>query len=146
MIENIIQTVQGYRATIDGIEMFIPAVPSNRHWHMIQDAIAEGAVVTIEQTQPTPVPNLSFAQLLIGLVSEGWITEVEGDAWTDGVLPSAVLELISSLPTEQQFAARTRAKRPSEILRIDPLVQLLGAAQGKSSDELDQFFRIYSQI
>lgn len=146
MIENITQTTQGYRATIDGIEMFIPDAPSNRHWQMIQDAVAEGAVVTVEQAPQAPVPNLSFSQLLIGLVSESWITEDEGDAWADGNLPSAVLELIQTLPVEQQFAARTRAKRPSEIIRADPLVNLLGAAQGKTEEELTQFFRTYSGV
>lgn len=90
--------------------------------------------------------RLSFAQLLIGLVTEGWITEAEGDAWADGTLPPAIMALISTLPTDQQFAARTRAKRPSEVLRLDPMVQGLGAAQGKSDDELDAFFRTYMQV
>ena len=30
---------------------------------------------------PEPVPDLSFGQMLIGLVAEGWITATEGRAW-----------------------------------------------------------------
>ena len=95
----------------------------------------------------SPVPaSISFAQLVIGLVTEQWITETEGTAWLQGVLPAAVETLITSLPQEQQFIARARASRPSEVLRDDPLVVSLGAAQGKTEEELDDFFRTYSGV
>lgn len=98
--------------------------------------------------QPAPVPaSLSFAQLLIGLVSEQWITAEEGRAWRDRVaLPAQVQAVIASLPEEQQFAAETRALAPSEVLRNDPLVEALSFAAGKTSEELDDFFRIYSEV
>jgi hypothetical protein len=101
--------------------------------------------------QPTPpeppVPDaISFAQLLIGLVTEQWITEAEGEAWLAGTLPAPVLALIATLPAEQQFPAKARALRPSEVLRADPLVELLGAAQGKTPEQLDDFFRTYSEV
>jgi hypothetical protein len=96
---------------------------------------------------PPPVPDaISFAQLLIGLVSEQWITEAEGEAWLAGTLPAPVLALIATLPAEQQFPAKARAIRPSEVLRADPLVNLLGVAQGKTGEDLDQFFRTYAQV
>lgn len=87
--------------------------------------------------------RLSFAQLLIGLVSEGWITEAEGEAWIAGTLPAAVLAVISTLPQPQQFPAKAKALRPEAVLRNDPLVIALGAAQGKTSDEIDVFFITY---
>lgn len=90
--------------------------------------------------------SITFAQLLIGLVTEGWISEAEGDAWVDGTLPSGVTALIATLPAGQQFAARTRAKRPSEVRRIDPLVVALGSAQGKTPEEIDKFFQTYAQV
>lgn len=146
-MENIIKTQSGYRATIDGVELFIPDAPGNRHWQMVQDAIADGATVTVEEPPPPPVPDLSFAQLLIGLVAEGWITAEEGRAWRDRVaLPAPVVELISKLPPEQQFAAETRALAPSEVLRNDPLVVSLGEMQQKTPEELDQFFRTYAGV
>lgn len=146
MIENIIQTSHGYRATIDGQEWSIPDAPGNRHWQMVQDAIADGASVTVEQAPAAPVPNLTFAQLLIGLVTEQWITEADGEGWLIGTLPSAVLAVINSLPAEQRFAAKARALRPSEVLRADPLVAAMGAAAGKTSAEIDTFFRTYAGV
>lgn len=90
--------------------------------------------------------KLSFAQLLIGLVTEGWITEAEGDAWADGTLPAAVVALIATFPPEDQFAMRTRAKRPSEVVRTDPLVVAMGQSAGKTVTEMDTFFTTYSQV
>lgn len=95
---------------------------------------------------PPFVPDLSFPQLLIGLVAEGWISETDGDAWLAGTLPSAVLEVISSLPVEMQFPAKARALRPSMIVRADPLVAALAAYEDKTPEELDEFFLTYSQV
>lgn len=106
----------------------------------------EDGVFVPPPPEPLPVPDLTFAQLLIGLVTEGWITEAEGEAWLGGILPDPVLALISTLPAEQQFAAKARAIRPSTVVRSDPLVSLLGQAQGKTEAELDTFFRTYAQV
>lgn len=96
---------------------------------------------------PAPVPaSISFAQLMIGLVTEQWITQAEGEAWLAGTLPTAVLTIINTLPVEQQFAAKARAIRPSEVLRNDPLVASLGAAAGQTPEELDDFFRTYAVV
>lgn len=90
--------------------------------------------------------TLTFAQLMIGLVSEGWITEAEGDAWLDGTLPAPVLALIATLPEAEQFPARARAKRLIEAQRLDPLVIGLALAEGKTDAELDAFFMTYAQV
>jgi hypothetical protein len=105
---------------------------------------------SIQPYVPVPevviIPDLSFPQLLIGLVAEQWITEVDGDAWLAGTLPSAVLGVISSLPTQMQFPAKARALRPSVVIRADPLVAALAAYEGKTPEELDEFFLTYSQV
>jgi hypothetical protein len=90
--------------------------------------------------------QITFAQLLIGLVAEGWITEAEGEAWLAGTLPAPVLGLIATLPAEQQFPAKARALRPSEVLRNDPLVNGMSQAAGKTPEEIDDFFRTYAQV
>lgn len=97
---------------------------------------------------PEPVPSvISFAQLLIGLVSEGWITASEGRAWRDRVsLPAQVQMVIEGLPEDQQFAAETRALAPSEVNRNDPLVVALATVAGKTTEEIDTFFRTYSKV
>lgn len=90
--------------------------------------------------------RLSFAQLLIGLVGEGWITAADGDAWLAGTLPAPVTALIATLPQAAQFPARARALRPSEVLRTDPLVAALALAQGKTDAKLDEFFQDYASV
>lgn len=108
--------------------------------------------------EPEPTPEevlateragmrLSFAQLLIGLVTEGWITAAEGRAWRDRVaLPAPVAAMIASLPEAQQFAAETRAFAPSEVLRNDPLSVSFGAAAGKTPTQMDAFFTTYASV
>jgi hypothetical protein len=100
----------------------------------------------VEVAPPPPVPQeLAFAQLLIGLVAEGWITEAEGEAWLEGRIPAAAELLIATLPEDQRFAARARAARPSTVLRTDPLVIALAASQGHA-DDLDRFFTTYAAV
>ena len=96
--------------------------------------------------EPNEVVKLTFAQLLIGLVTEGWITEADGDAWLAGTLPAQVTALIESLPAEQRFAAKARTLRPSEVIRHDPLVEAFRGALQKTPEELDIFFATYSQV
>jgi hypothetical protein len=96
--------------------------------------------------EPHEIVRMTFAQLLIGLVAEAWITEAEGEAWLTGTLPAPVLALIDTLPQGARFPAKVRAFSPSEVIRHDPLVEMLGAAQGKTPEELDTFFATYSQV
>jgi hypothetical protein len=109
----------------------------------IDKAIAEEAT-KITSTRATMV--LSFSQLLVGLVTEQWITTIEGELWLQGILPAAVTSLIATLPTEQQFIAKARATRPSEVYRLDSLVIGLATAQNITAEQLDEFFKTYSQI
>lgn len=109
--------------------------------------IWDGSTWVEGQPIAEPIPtSITFAQLLIGLVAEGWITEAQGDGWLAGTLPDPVIALISTLPQEQRFAAKARALRPSEVLRADPLVVALGSAQGKTPEDLDVFFRTYASV
>ena len=100
------------------------------------DGIEVGPAVVVQTVQ------ITFAQMMIGLVTEGWITEAEGEAWLTGTPPAPVLGLIAQLPAEARFAAKARAVRPSIVLLSDPLVQALGALQGKTA-ELPEFFNTY---
>lgn len=89
--------------------------------------------------------NLSFAQLLIGLVSEQWLSESDGELWLEGKLPTQVLDVINTLPEANRFAAKAKAIRPSVVIRNDPLVNALAAAQNKTAEEIDTFFLTYSE-
>lgn len=129
-----------------------PLGPNERLWGPEYEVLKDRVRAYNIAMQMTPeeiaerdaaILRLSFAQLLIGLVSEGWITESEGEAWIAGKLPAAVLAVISTLPQPQQFPAKAKALRPEMVLRNDPLVIALSAAQGKTSDEIDAFFITY---
>lgn len=114
--------------------------------NLVQITDEEADAIRTTSAPPAPIPDLSFAQLLIGLVTEAWITEAEGDAWLAGTLPTAVLLVIDGLPSDQRFAAKARALRPSQVLRSDPLVAAMGAAAGKTSAEIDTFFQTYAGV
>lgn len=104
-------------------------------------------IAALPPPEPPPVPPLTFPQLLFGLLSENWITEAEANAWlVDRALPVSVETLLATLPVGQQFLARARALQPTQIVRTDPLVASLGAAQGKTPEELDNFFRTYAGV
>jgi hypothetical protein len=87
--------------------------------------------------------RLSFSQMLIGLVTENWISEADGEVWLSGTLPPTVLATINLLPESQRFAAKAKAARPSYVDRLDPLVGMMAMAQGRSDAEVDAFFRTY---
>lgn len=134
-----------YTAAINGKE-WASITPASRFWPVVQDMIRSGETVEDLTNLPAPAPaQMTFAQLLIGLVAEGWITEAEGDAWLEGRIPAAALALIGTLPEAQRFAAKARAARPSVVLRNDPLVVALAAAQGRA-DDLDRFFTTYAAV
>ena len=91
--------------------------------------------------------RLTPRQLFIGLAAEGWITEAEAiAAATTGALPSVAEGAIANLPATQALAARISWARLTVAERTDPLVELLRAAKGKSSAEVDAFFRQYASI
>jgi hypothetical protein len=106
----------------------------------------KGAWVETEALNPPYQGALSFSQFLIGLVTEQWITEADGNGWLVGVLPPSVEATINLGPADQRFAARARATRPSEVLRLDPLVQMMSMAQGRSPEEVDDFFVKYATV
>lgn len=124
---------------VDTIELPDPATAARWQW------TATGPLTLAAEVQAVP-PVISFPQMLHGLVAETWITPAEGAAWLDGTLPTAVLALIATLPSEAQFLATARAKRPSEVRRDDSLLNALATAQGKTAAQLDQFFITYAGV
>lgn len=118
-------------------------------WVLLPEGAAINWVLVDDVWQPpkpASIPNLSFTQLLIGLVTESWITELEAEDWLKGILPAPILTLLDQLPVEQRLVVKIKATRPIEIVRADPLVSSLGVVQGKSEAELDDFFIKYAGI
>lgn len=143
--QHFIDANGNYFVAIDPIEVprnasVVPPRPA-AHWLWVGGKWIEGDAPAAATPQ-----TMSFAQLLMGLVAEAWITEAEGDAWLEGKLPAPVLALIATLPQRQRFAAKAKAARPSYIDRGDPLVAMMGAAQGKTAADLDAFFIKYAEV
>lgn len=96
---------------------------------------------------PITIPDLSFAQMLIGLDQRGWVPRNDLVAWRDSaVLPPLVVSVILSLPVEARFTAETRALRPSVIKIDNPILQLIAASAGKTDADLEAFFIEFSQV
>jgi hypothetical protein len=109
------------------------------------DVAALAAEIELVGPLPKQTGQLTFAQLISGLVSEGWISKAEGQGWLRGTLPAPVVALIGGLPEAEQIFAEAKAVRPSVILRNDPLVLALAAMQGKTPEQLDTFFNTYGE-
>lgn len=141
-----------YALLVNGIVDVISFEPQSDPWIEVDATVFAGFILNEDGTFSSPppppqsIPNLSFAQLLIGLVGEGWISEAEGEEWLKGNLPPTVLAVIDQLPPNQRFVAKARATRPTEVVREDPLVNALASFAGKTPEELDQFFQMYSQV
>ncbi len=91
--------------------------------------------------------RLSPRQLFIGMARAGFISPDEAVAAAcSGALPAAVEQALASLSIEDQMAARITWARMSVIERIDPLVDLLATATGRSPTEVDAFFEACSQL
>jgi hypothetical protein len=116
--------------------------PGHPHW----DEAVRLTTEIFTETSPNrpPVPDLTFAQLLIGLVGEGIITRAEGEAWLAGKLPAGIRALIDTLPDAAQFPAIARAQRPSVVQRLDDLVVALAQSRGMDDAALDAFFTAYA--
>lgn len=140
---NVIQTVApGAQFKLPNSDVVSPAYAG---WTSGTFALVEVPPPSAEELleQERASMSMTFAQLLIGLVAEEWITEAEGVAWLGGTAPAAVTTLIDQLPVEQRFPALARAVRPSEVLRLDPLVIAMATAEGMTALETDDFFRTY---
>lgn len=92
--------------------------------------------------QPDPFPHtITRRQIMTGLAMAEWITEQEAlDAMTTGARPAAVDMVINALPEQERFHAQMKWAGFQQAYRDDPLVLALAAAEGKTPQEVDDFF------
>ena len=126
----------------------VPIKPSADHdWNGSEWVYTPPDPAEVAAANRAAIPPLSKAQLQIGLVQEGWITEAEGRAWiTQNTLPPAMSAVIDTLPAGEQIVALARAHSMTQAERTDPLVADLGKAEGKSPEEIDTFWLTYAQV
>jgi hypothetical protein len=97
--------------------------------------------IAVAHTQIVP-SSISDRQMAQIMAVEGIITESEALAWvSSGTVPAAMDALVESLPEGEQFAARMLLAGATVFERNHPLVDVLGAAHGMSSEDMDELFR-----
>ena len=129
-----------------GYDAAAALVISNPH-NTYEPEPTEAEIAARELAEWRAGASLTVVQLLIGLVDAGWITNAEGEAWLSGsALPPSAVAVVSTLPTEAQFAAKARMLRMTSVARTDGLVDVLAAAVGKTAPEVDTFFATYSVV
>lgn len=123
----------------------IPAPPElNATWSGTA-WVAQTAAEKAEQDRA--LMSLTPRQLLIGLATEGWISEAEAEQWSKGGdLPAAVEAMIGALPEAQRLAARITIHKMSVVDRGNALVSVLASQAGRSETAVDAFFAAYSSI
>lgn len=105
-----------------------------------------------EFSPPPPPPpaipeSVDRRQILTGLALVGWITEAEAEAaLTIGARPAAVDAVINALPEDQRFHARMKWAGFKNAYRDDDMVAALAAIEGKTAQEIDEFFVLCAGI
>lgn len=114
--------------------------------------LTEDELVALEAERSAPLPppiiqSVSRRQILTGLAIVGWITQQEAEAaLATGARPVAVEAVIEVLPEEQRFEARMKWIGFQHAHRDDPMVSALAAAEGKTAQDVDEFFILCAGI
>lgn len=91
--------------------------------------------------------TLTRRQVIIGMVSEGLISETEGIALAaTGAAPAAVDAMIATMPADQQAAARITLAAFTVAYRLDPMTALFQQAGGMTDEQMDAFFTAYAAV
>jgi hypothetical protein len=95
-----------------------------------------------------PVPaQISRLQLILGLTMAGLIPAAEGEAAAAGTaIPALITMVFNTLPPDQAIGARIRWNAMTVCERANPLVAAVATASGKTSAEMDQYFRDWSAL
>lgn len=123
----------------------VPEIPAGMY------GLFMGGQWVLVDALPEPVPEIPQSvtrrQILTGLALVGWITEAEAEAaLATGARPAAVDAVIAALPMDQQFHARMKWIGFRDALRDDPMVAALAAIEGKTEQDIDEFFALCAAI
>lgn len=109
-----------------------------------------------EGNTPDPYPVLfssipqviSDRQFFHMLAKTGMITKEEAlAAVKTGTIPSSMTAILNSVPDpEARFDAEMLLSGAIEFRRDHPLTVMIGMSQGKTPEEIDDFFRVAAQL
>lgn len=108
------------------------AQPTDAQLEAVDTDAIKAALLT-----PQSITDRQFFQQL---AVQSIITEDEALQANAAVIPSELLTLIGTLPTDQQFAAKMKISGATTFLRNDPLTIAIGTAYGWTSAQIDAFF------
>lgn len=128
---------------IDAAGRFIPCDPLNRDWQTYEAWRGEGHTPDPFVAPPAPTPaEISRRQFFQQLAHQGAISQAEAlGAVKTGNLPAALAAFVATLPADDRFAAEMLLGGAAQFMRSHPLTAAIGAAQGMSAAQIDDFFR-----
>jgi hypothetical protein len=95
-----------------------------------------------------PVPPISARQFYMQAEKEGLLTKQEvSDALTHKMIPVSIRTILDSITdADQKFAAEMQIVAAVTFDRKNPLSEMIGLAFGKTTYQIDQFFRDASTL
>lgn len=109
----------------------------DQHWRKSGRTWREPALITPDLARRRATMRVSFRQLVLGLLRDGWIDAAAAEAWaTRSAIPAPLLAVMDTMPESDRPAARITALTMAEAHRLDPLlVAAAGAAMPTATPE-----------
>lgn len=100
---------------------------------------------TVEEWRKTAV--MSRADFAVVAAQQGWITEQEAEAWVASAsIPSAVADVIGSMPEAMRFKARIEVLGLATIPRRSGILHSLMAEKGVTEAVMDGVFGVSAAL
>lgn len=90
--------------------------------------------------------TISRRQFYQQLAVEGVISQDEALWALSGQIPAVLISLVLQLPEADQFAAKMHLSGSATYERNHPLTAAIGAAQGKTSEQIDAFYQAAANL
>ncbi|NVP56096.1 hypothetical protein [Mycoplana rhizolycopersici] len=117
------------KIVIEGIALFVPDDPGNRHRQMIAEWEAEGNTIPPYQPAPVAPPSITRRQMLLGLLSIGI---------TEAMVEAEISEICDPIADPVEHAALMIEWRAAGTIERDhPLVTDLAGAFELPAEQVD---------